>query len=123
ACRAAPWHPSASSPTATAMPPPPSLAFQLATLHAGRPLAAGDPAVQRAQRLLDSLGGKYPAYSPQEIADISVPAHDVLRPRGATLPLPDLMHAVDRATPAGSHTLRYEESCLALIRLLTPQTP
>jgi len=106
------------------MPPPPSLASQLATLHAGRPLAPGDPTVHRAQRLLDSLGRKYPAYSPQEVADISVRAHDVLRARGGTLPLLDCMDAVERATPAGSHTLRYEESCLALIRLLTPpQTP
>ncbi len=106
------------------MPPPPSLAVQLATLHAGSPLAPGDPTVQRAQRLLDSLGGKYPAYSPQPLADISVRAHDVLRARGGTLLLLDFMDAVERATPAGSHTLRYEESCLALIRLLTPpQTP
>ena len=106
------------------MPLTPSLAHQLATIHTGSPLATGDPTVQRAQRLLDSLGRKYPSYSPQEIADISVRAHDVLLARGGTLPLLDLMDAVDRATPAGSHTLRYEESCLALIRLLTPpQTP
>ena len=102
------------------MPLPPSLAVQLAAIHAGRPLAPGDPTVQRAQRLLDSLGGKYPAYSPQEIADISVRAHDLLRARGGTLLLLDFMAAVDRATPAGRHTLRYEESCLTLIRLLTP---
>jgi len=106
------------------MPPPPSLASQLATLHAGRPLAPGDPTVQRAQRLLDSLGGKYPAYSPQALADISVRAHDFLRARGGTLLLLDFMDAIERATPAGSNTLRYEESCLTLIRLLTPpQTP
>jgi len=106
------------------MPLLPSLASQLATLHAGRPLAPGDPTVQRAQRLLNSLGGKYPAYSHQALADISVRAHDVLRARGGTLPLLDFMDAIDRATPAGSHTLRYEESCLVLIRLLTPsQTP
>jgi hypothetical protein len=30
------------------------------------------------------------------------------------------MNAIDRATPTGSHTLPYEESCLALIRVLTP---
>ena len=102
------------------MPLPPSLAVQLAAIHAGRPLAPGDPTVQRAQRLLDSLGGKYPAYSPQEIADISVRAHDLLHARGGTLPLLDFMDAVEQATPAGSHTLRYEESCLTLIRLLTP---
>jgi hypothetical protein len=106
------------------MPLLPSLASQLATLHAGRPLALGDPTVQRAQRLLDSLGGKYPAYSYQALADISVRAHDVLRARGGTLLLLDFMDAIERATPAGSHTLRYEESCLTLIRLLTPpQTP
>ncbi len=68
------------------MPPPPSLAVHLATIHAGSPLAPGDPTVQRAQRLLDRLGGKYPSYSPQEIADISVRAHDVLRARGGTPP-------------------------------------
>ncbi len=106
------------------MPPPPSLAVQLATIHAGSPLAPGDPTVQRAQRLLDRLGGKYPSYSPQALADISVRAHDFLRARGGTLLLLDFLDAVDRATPAGSHTLRYEESCLTLIRLLTPpQTP
>ncbi len=94
------------------MPPPPSLAVQLATIHAGSPLAPGDPTVHRAQRLLGSLGGKYPSYSPQEIADISVRALLVL------------MDAIERATPASNHTLRYEESCLTLIRLLTPpQTP
>ncbi|HEV8711927.1 MAG TPA: hypothetical protein VGX03_03760 [Candidatus Binatia bacterium] len=76
--------------------------------------------VQHAERLLDSLSGKYPAYSPQEIADISVRAHDILRARGGTLPLLDCMEAIDRATPAGSHTLPYEESCLTLIWLLTP---
>jgi hypothetical protein len=102
------------------MPLPPPLAVQLATLHAGRPLAPGDPAVQRARRLLDRLGRKYPAYSPQEIADISVRAHDLLRVRGGTLALLDFINAIDRATPAGSHTLPYEESCLALIRMLTP---
>ncbi len=102
------------------MPLPPSLAVQLATIHAGRPLAPGDPTVQRAQRRLDSLGRKYPAHSPQEIADISVRAHDLLRARGGTLALLDLMNAIDRATPTGSHTLPYEESCLALIRVLTP---
>jgi len=48
----------------------------------------------------------------------------LLRARGGTLLLLDLVDAVERATPAGSHTLRYEESCLTLIRLLTPpQTP
>ena len=80
--------------------------------------------MHRAQRLLDSLGRKYPSYSPQAVADISVRAHDLLRARGGTLLLLDLVDAVERATPAGSHTLRYEESCLTLIRLLTPpQTP
>src|SRR2546426_11689050 len=102
------------------MPLPPFLAVQLAAIHAGRPLAPGDPTVLRAQRLLDRLGEKYPAYSPQAIADISVRAHDLLRARGGTLPLLDFMDTIDRATSAGSPTLRYEESCLTLIRLLTP---
>ena len=102
------------------MPLLPSLASQLATLHAGSPQAPGDPTVQRAQRLLHSLGRKYPSYSPEETGDISVRTHDVLRARGGTLPLLDCMEAIDRATPAGSHALPYEESCLTLIRLLTP---
>jgi hypothetical protein len=76
--------------------------------------------VQRAQQLLGSLGRKYPAYSPQALADLSVRAHDLLRARGGTLALLDFMDALERASPAGSHTLRYEESCLTLIRLLTP---
>src|SRR2546430_886744 len=79
-------------------------AVQLATLHAGQPPAPRDPTVLRAQRLLDSLGGKYPAYSPQDIADISARAHDLLRARGGTLRLLDFMDAVEQATPAGSHT-------------------
>jgi hypothetical protein len=102
------------------MPPPPFLALQLATLHAGHPLAPGDPAVPRARRLLNRLGGKYPAYSPHAIADMSVRAHDLLRVLGGTLPLLDFMAALERATPAGGQTLRYEESCLTLIRLLIP---
>ena len=105
------------------MPLPPFLAHQLATLHAGRPLAPGDPLVRHAEGLLDSLSVKYPAYAPQAIADMTVRAHDLLHARGGTLSLLDLMAAIDRATPVGPHTLRYEESCLTLIRLLTPHPP
>jgi len=104
------------------MPPAPGLEEFLATIDTGRAVAPHDPAVAAARRVLASLAGKYPRYSPQHLADISVQAHQLLQAQGVTIRLLEFMRAVDQATPAtAGQGPRYEDACATLVTLLTAQ--
>lgn len=102
-----------------------SLEEQLATIHLGHLVTPGDAAIiAQAGRLLDNLARTYPAYSQQEIADISVRAHQLLQAQGYPLRLLDFMGEADRARPIvkGGRPL-YEETCATLITVLTQGIP
>lgn len=101
-----------------------SLEEQLATIHLGHLVTPGDAAIAQAGHLLDSLTRTYPAYSRQEIADISVRAHQLLQAQGYPLRLLDFMGEADRARPIvkGGRPI-YEETCATLITVLTQGIP
>lgn len=85
-------------------------------------VAPNDPAVDAARRMLDSLVGKYPTYSRQQIADISVQAHHLLQTQGVTISLLEFMREIDQApSPAAGAVVRYEDPCAMLITSLITQ--
>lgn len=104
------------------MPPTPSLDEFLATIDTGRAVASNDPAVDAARRVLNSLVRNYPSYTRQQIADISVQAHQLLQAQGVSIGLLEFMREIDQATllaPGG--TVRYEDVCATLVTSLTAQ--
>ena len=104
------------------MPATQTLEEILATIDTGRAVAPDDPAVDAARRLLDSLVGKYPTYSRQQIADISVQAHQLLQTQGVTISLLEFMREIDQApSPAAGAVVRYEDPCATLITSLITQ--
>lgn len=104
------------------MPPAQSLEACLATIDTGRAVAPNGPAVAAVRRVLDSLVGKYPAYTRQQIADISVQAHQLLQVQRVTIGLLEFMREIDQATslPSGS-VMRFEDVCATLVASLTAQ--
>jgi hypothetical protein len=104
------------------MPPPQSLEEILATIDTGRAVAPNDPAVAAARQVLDSLVGRYPSYSRQQIADISVQAHQLLHVQGVPLSLLEFMRQIDQATAlAPGAATRYEDVCATFVTALIAQ--
>jgi hypothetical protein len=104
------------------MPPTQTLEELLAIIDTGRAVAPNDPAVDVARRMLDSLVGKYPTYSRQQIADISVQAHQLLQTQGVTISLLEFMREIDQApSPTAGAVVRYEDPCATLITSLMTQ--
>jgi len=104
------------------MPSAQSLEEFLATIDTGRAVAPNDPAVVAARHVLDSLIGKYPSYTRQQIADISVQAHQLLLAQAVTISLLDFMREIDQATSlAAGAVVKYEEACATFITALTAQ--
>ncbi|MGE0683687.1 MAG: hypothetical protein AB7P69_22655 [Candidatus Binatia bacterium] len=104
------------------MPPAQSLEEFLATIDTGRAVAPNDPAVEAARRVLDSLVGKYPSYTRQQIADISVQAHQLLHVQGVTIGLLEFMREIDQATSlAPGAAVRFEDACATFVTSLTAQ--
>jgi hypothetical protein len=102
--------------------PPPSLEEVCATIDRGRAVAPNDPAVTAARRVLDSLVGKYPAYTRRQIADISVQAHQLLQVQGVIMSLLEFMREIDQATSlAPGAVIRFEDACATLVTSLTAQ--
>jgi hypothetical protein len=96
-----------------------SLEEVFATIDTGRAVAFNDPAVDAARRVLDSLVGKYPTSSHQQIADISVQAHQLLQAQGVTISLLEFTRGIDQATSlAPSARIRYEGVCATFVLLL-----
>ena len=56
--------------------------------------------------MLDSLVGKYPTYSRQQIADISVQAHQLLQTQSVTISLLEFMREIDQATSPAARRRR-----------------
>jgi hypothetical protein len=104
------------------MPPALPLEEYLAMIDTGRAVTRRDPAVAAARRVLTRLARKYPHYSRQQLADISVQAHHLLQAQGVALRLLAFMRRVERATPpTAGPGLRYEEACATLVTLLSAQ--
>ncbi|MGE0683740.1 MAG: hypothetical protein AB7P69_22920 [Candidatus Binatia bacterium] len=103
----------------TTKPPARSLEEFLATIDTGRAVAPNDPAVDAARHVLDSLVGKYPSYSRQHLADVSVQAHQLLQAQGVTISVLQFMREVDQATPVAA--MRYEDACATFVTFLTVQ--
>jgi hypothetical protein len=102
--------------------PTPSLEEVCATIDAGRAVAPNDPAVDAARRVLDSLVGKYPSCTRQQIADISVQAHQLLQVQGVIMSLLQFMHEIDQATSrAPGVVVTYEDACATFVTSLTAQ--
>jgi hypothetical protein len=102
------------------MPPAQSLEEFLATIDTGRAVAPNDPAVAAVRRVLDSLVGKYPAYTRQQIADISVQAHQLLQVQGVTIGLLEFMREIDQATSLASGVVvQYEDACATFVTALS----
>jgi hypothetical protein len=94
----------------------------LATIDTGRVVASTDPAVAAARQVLDSLSGTYPSSTRQQLADISVQAHQLLQPQGITIGLLDFMRQVDQAAALVPHgTIRYEDVCATAVTTLIAQ--
>jgi len=107
---------------AIAMPPAQSLEEFLAMIDTGRAVAPTDPAVAAARRVLDSLVGTYPSYTRQQIADISVQAHQLLQAQAGTISLLEFMHEIDQATSLAPGTVvKYEDACATFVTALTAQ--
>ncbi len=91
-------------------------------IDTGRVVAPTDPAVEAARRVLDSLVGKYASYSRQQIADISVQAHQLLQGQSVTMSLLEFMHEIDQATSlAPGAVAKYEDACATFVTALTAQ--
>ena len=104
------------------MPPARALEEVLATIDTGRAVAPTDPAVAAARQVLDRLVGKYPSYSRQQIADISVQAHQLLQAQGLTISLLEFMREIEQATSlAPGAGVPYEDACATLVTSLTAQ--
>jgi hypothetical protein len=104
------------------MPRAQSLEEFLATIDTGRAVTPNDPAVAAARRVLDSLVGKYPSYVRQQIADISVQAHQLLQVQGVTISLLEFMREIDQATSfAPGAVVRFEDACATFVTSLTAQ--
>ena len=104
------------------MPSAQALEEFLATIDTGSAVAPNDPAVAAARHVLDSLVGKYPSYTRQQIADISVQAHQLLHVQGVTISLLEFMREIDQATAlVPGAAVRYEDVCATLIISLTAQ--
>lgn len=98
-------------------PPARSLEEFLATIDTGIAVAPNDPVVDAARHVLDRLVGKYPSYSRQLLANVSVLAHQLLQAQGVTISVLQFMREVDRATPVAA--VRYEDACATFVALLT----
>ena len=107
------------------MPSAQALEEFLATIDTGRAVAPHDPAVAAARRVLASLGGKYPRYTRQQIADISVQAHQLLHVQGVTISLLEFMGEIDQATAlVPGAAVRYEDvGATLIISLIVQRTP
>jgi len=104
------------------MPLAQSLEEFLATIDTGRAVAPTDPAVAAARHVLDSLVGKYPAYTRQQIADISVQAHQLLHVQGVTIGLLEFMRQIDQATSLAPGTaVLFEDACATFVTSLAAQ--
>jgi hypothetical protein len=104
------------------MPPPQSLEEFLATIDTGRAVAPNDPAVDAARCVLDSLVGKYPSCTRQQISDISVQAHQLLQMQHVTIGLLEFMREIDQATSLVlGAVMRFEDVCATLVTSLTAQ--
>jgi hypothetical protein len=63
-----------------------------------------------------------PAYRRQQIADISVQAHELLHVQGMTISLLEFMCEIDQATSlTPGATVRYEDVCATFVTSLTVQ--
>lgn len=104
------------------MPSAQSLEELLATIDTGRVVAPNDPTVDAVRRVLDSLVGKYPSYTRQQIADISVQAHQLLQVQRVIIGLLEFMRQIDQATSlAPGAIMRFEDVCATLVTSLTAQ--
>jgi hypothetical protein len=104
------------------MPSAQSLEEFLATIDTSRAVAFNDPAVVTARQVLDSLVGKYPSYTRQQIADISVQAHQLLHVQGVTIGLLEFMREIEQATSlAPCAVMQYEDACATFVTSLTVQ--
>jgi hypothetical protein len=104
------------------MAPTQTLEEILATIDTGRVVAPTDPAVAAARQVLASLSGKYPSYTRQQLADISVQAHQLLAPQGITIGLLDFLRQIDQAAALVSPgTVRYEDVCATAVTALIAQ--
>jgi hypothetical protein len=93
-----------------------SLEYKLAVIDSGGYVARDDLAVARFRSLLGQLDTKY-VESPEEIANMSVKAQQVLRDKGISEPIRELMEGLNSVLDGPVGNQKYSEYAALYIQL------
>ncbi len=97
-------------------------AYLLATRETGHVVAATDPAVIEARRLLSQLAPLYPGDSRDRLAEIAINAHELLCLQGIVITILEFVRDTAQAFPPPAAGLpRYEVTCATLVASLSAQ--